>query len=51
MLKLPKGEVSILSEREVSDTEKLVTVEVGKRIYDAAVAEVLQDYQEFLDSA
>jgi hypothetical protein len=31
LLKLPKGEVSILTQKGISDTEKLVTVSVGKK--------------------
>ena len=31
LLKLPKGEVSILAQKDISDTEKLVTVTVGKK--------------------
>lgn len=30
LLRLPKGEVSILAQRDVSETEKLVTVTIGK---------------------
>ena len=30
LLRLPKGEVSILTQKDISDTEKLVTVTVGK---------------------
>ena len=31
LLKLPKGEVSILAQKDISETEKLVTVTVGKK--------------------
>ncbi|MBT6487374.1 MAG: hypothetical protein HOK71_22215 [Planctomycetaceae bacterium] len=31
LLKLPKGEVSVLTQKDISETEKLVTVTVGKK--------------------